>query len=72
MENRYNASNNYTVPIDGWVLLRPATGGKIYINGAEVGRSPDNTQTPVIVPVKTGDVITGSDARSTMYLWPNR
>lgn len=64
---------SYTFASDGWVYARVQTTGKFYINGGElpVVISSDVDQHGCFLPVKSGDVITGSSARS-MTFFPNR
>lgn len=64
---------SYTFASDGWVYARVQTAGKFYINGGElpVVISSDVDQHGCFLPVKSGDVITGSSARS-MTFFPNR
>ena len=64
---------SYTFASDGWVYARVQTAGKLYINGGElpVVISSDVDQHGCFLPVKSGDIITGSRAQS-MTFFPNR
>ena len=64
-----SGGNSYTCSSSGWMYLKTGSGGSYTINGGTVVSADASGTASVCVPVKSGDVVSGS-AAGTLIFYP--